>query len=220
MKEQNHYSSRVEALLETKNWDELSRAEKDIVLAEDLTAEAYESYRCLIHVSKKMHFSAPRLSGNVKENLLRQMQLRKSPTPKKAIWKDWFKLEVPLWQVSLASLAFIVLYISGVPNSLNNNASMAPANEYFQDQVDTVFYDKEQAPEDSSNQHIPQLNSSLQQTVPAPSFPASRLSTNSSKRTAYLAAEWPTTATALLPPTPALLNVDNTIPLGLMEIQG
>lgn len=219
MKEQNHYSSRVETLLGTKNWDELSQREKDIVLAE-LTPEAYESYRCLILVSKKMHYSAPQLSGQVKENMLRQMQIKQSPTPKKAIWKDWFKLEVPLWQVSLASLAFIVLYVSGIPSSLNNSSSLTPANEYFQDQVDTVFYDKEQAPEDSSNQHLPQLNSHLQKVFPASSLPASRVTEENLKRTAYLAAQWTTTANALLPPTQPLLNVENIIPLELIEIQG
>ena len=62
MKEQHHYSSRVEVLLGTKNWDQLSQEEKNIVLAE-LTPEAYESYHCLILVSKKMHHTAPRLSG-------------------------------------------------------------------------------------------------------------------------------------------------------------
>ena len=219
MKEQNHYSSRVEVLLGTKNWDQLSQEEKNIVLAE-LTPEAYESYRCLILVSKKMYHTAPRLSGQVKENMLRQMQLKKSPSPKKAIWKDWFKLEVPLWQVSLASLAFIVLYISGIPSSLNNSSSIVPANEYFQDQVDTVFYDKEQAPEDSSNQHLPQLNSHLQKIFPASSLPASRLAEENLKRTTYLAAELSTTANALLPPTQPLLNVENIIPLELIEIQG
>ncbi|MEZ5039869.1 MAG: hypothetical protein R2828_08255 [Saprospiraceae bacterium] len=219
MKQPYSYTRRVEALLVTKNWEALSPKERENVLAE-MDQETYEKYRCLILVSKEMHQYTPALSPGIKDHLLQQMRLKKaSSSPKNGI--KWFQWQVPVWQVSLASLAFILLYMSGVPQNLSDTSPATSAPAFFLDHIDTVFLDKGQTPEDSSNQDLPFLESSLQKFNQPMNSPQDLSLAISYTDRSQLVMGWPQDDdVALLPPTQALLNAENTIPLELMEIQG
>lgn len=216
---QPFYTRRVEALLVTKNWEALRPKEREDVLAE-MDQETYEKYRCLILVSKEMHQQAPALSPDIKDHLLQQMRQKKASFSKTFEMK-WFQWEVPVWQVSVASLAFILLYMSGVPQNLSDTSPATSSPAFFLDHIDTVFLDKGQTPEDSSNQNVPFLESSLQDFNQPMNSPQDLSLAISYMDRSQLVMEWPQDDDlALLPPTQPLLNAENTIPLELMEIQG
>ena len=219
MKQQANFSGRVAQLMAEKSWDQLSRGERNVVL-EEMDQDTYENYRCLIGVSKALHQETPAPSATIKDNLMAQMRQRHAAPPKKAFWEKWFQWEVPVWQVSLASLAFVVLYLSGVPGNtvdLDNPGSEQP---FFQGPVDTVFLDVEEAPEDSSDQRQQLLESNLFQYFPSWLNDAKSERVQATTDRSLMAAALPTPEMHQLPPTQAALSARDIIPLELLEIGG
>ncbi|NRB52940.1 MAG: hypothetical protein HRU41_35090 [Saprospiraceae bacterium] len=219
MKQQANFSEKVLQLMTDKSWDQLSGAERSVVL-EETDQATYENYRCLIGVSKALHQQTPSPSPVLKDRLMAQMRQRHAAPQKKAFWEKWFQWEVPVWQVSLASLAFVLLYLSGIPGNTPGLDSSGSDQPFFQGPVDTVFLDVEEAPEDSSDQRQQLLESNLFQYLP------SWLNTNKPSRVqtaaerTFVAAALPDSETHLLPPTQAVLSAQQIIPLELLEIRG
>ncbi|MBX2872091.1 MAG: hypothetical protein KTR30_08325 [Saprospiraceae bacterium] len=219
MKQQANFSEMVVQLMANKPWDQLSMAERKVVL-EEMDQDTYENYRCLIGVSKALHQETPAPSPAVKDRLLAQMRQRKAVPPKKAFWEKWFQWEVPVWQVSLASLAFVLLYLSGVPGNTGGLDSPGSDQPLFHGPVDTVFLDVEEAPEDSSDQRQQLLESNLFQYFPSWLHHAKSESMQASSDRSLMASALPGPETHLLPPTQAALSARDIIPLELLEIGG
>lgn len=219
MKQQANFSERVAQLMAEKSWEQLSVRERNMVLAE-MDQDTYENYSCLIGVSQALHRETPAPAPTIKDNLMAQMRQRHAAPQKKAFWEKWFQWEVPVWQVSLASLAFVVLYLSGVPGNtvdLDNPGSDQP---FFQGPVDTVFLDVEEAPEDSSDQRQQLLESHLFQYFPTWLNDAKPERIQSTADRSLMASALPTPEMHQLPPTQAVLSARDIIPLELLEIGG
>lgn len=219
MKQQANFSGRVAQLMAEKSWDQLSRGERNVVL-EEMDQDTYENYRCLIGVSKALHRETPAPAATIKDNLMAQMRQRHAAPPKKAFWEKWFQWEVPVWQVSLASLAFVVLYLSGVPGNTVDLDNPGSDQLFFQGSVDTVFLDVEEAPEDSSDQRQQLLESTLFQYFPSWLNDAKSEQVQAKADRSLMAAALPQSETHLLPPTQAVLSAQQIIPLELLEIRG
>lgn len=217
MKEQAHFSEKVVQLMTSKTWDQLSAAEEARVLHE-MDRATYENYYCLIGVSRALHQETPAPAPEMKDRLLAQMQQRKAQGRKKAFWEEWFQWQVPVWQVSLASLAFVLLYLSGVPGDTMGLDANGPDQPFFQGPVDTVYLDQEQAPEDSSDQRQPLLESNLYQYLPSFMLPNATMQASTPDRS-RLAKALPVKSEHQLPPTEALLSSRDLIPTELLEIQ-
>lgn len=217
MKEQAHFSEKIVQLMASKTWDQLSAAEKAMALQE-LDQATYENYRCLIGVSRALHQEAPAPTPALKDRLLAHMQQHKVQTRKKTFWEEWFQWQVPVWQVSLASLAFVVLYLSGIPGETMGLDANGPDQRFFQGPVDTVYLDTEQAPEDSSDQRQPLLESQLFHFFPS-WLPAKMESVLPSDDRSLVAMANAVKAEHQLPPTAALLSSRDLLPTELLEIQ-
>lgn len=219
MKQQANFSEKVAQLMAEKPWDQLSSGERNAVL-EEVDQDTYENYRCLIGVSKTLHEETPAPAAVIKENLMAQMRQRHAAPPKKAFWEKWFQWEVPVWQVSLASLAFVMLYLSGVPGNTVDLDKPGNDQPFFQGPVDTVFLDVEEAPEDSSDQRQQLLESNLFQYLPSWLNNAKSERVQATTDRSLMAAALPHPDTHLLPPTEAVLSAQQIIPLELLEIRG
>ena len=219
MKQQANFSEKVVQLMADKSWDQLSGEERNIVL-EEIDQDTYENYRCLIGVSKALHQETPSPSPVMKDRLMAQMRQRHAAPTKKAFWEKWFQWEVPVWQVSLASLAFVLLYISGVPGDTAGLDSPGSDQPFFQGPVDTVFLDVEEAPEDSSDQRQQLLESNLFQYLPSWLNTAKPTKVQAVTDRSLMAAALPDSEAHLLPPTQAVLSAQDIIPLELLEIGG
>ncbi len=217
MKQQANFSEWVAQLMAEKSWDQLSGTERDRVL-EEMNQDTYENYRCLIGVSQALHQETPAPPPALKDRLMAQMTQRHVAPQKKAFWEKWFQWEVPVWQVSLASLAFVLLYLSGVPNNSAGLDHPGSDQPFFQGPVDTVFLDVEEAPEDSSDQRQQLLESSLLQYLPFFKRPAIPVQAALGDRTG-LAQSLPLEQPHQLPPTEAALSSHDLIPLEWLEIQ-
>lgn len=219
MKQQANFSEMVVQLMAAKPWDQLSKGERTLVL-EEMNQETYENYRCLIGVSQALHQETPAPSPMLKDRLMAQMRQRNAMPQKKAFWEKWFQWEVPVWQVSLASLAFVLLYLSGVPGNTGGLDASGSDQPFFQGPVDTVFLDVEEAPEDSSDQRQQLLESNLFEYFPTwlNTIKSDRVKATSKR--SLMAVALPSSETHLLPPTQAVLSAHDIIPLELLEIGG
>ena len=218
MKQQAHFSEKLVQLMASKTWDQLNAAEKATVLRE-VDQATFENYRCLIGVSRALHQETPAPSTAIKDRFLAHLQQRRAQTRKKAFWADWFQWEVPVWQVSLASLAFVLLYLSGVPGDTADLDANSADQLFFQGPVDTVYLDTEQAPEDSSDQRQPLLESHLFHFLPS-WLPAKAEPVVAQADRSLLALAISEDKAHLLPPTQAMLSTQQIIPLELLEIRG
>lgn len=218
MKQQANFSENVVHLMASKSWEQLTAAERRAVLQE-MDQDAFENYSCLIGVSQALHQAAPLPSPEIKDRLMAQMQQRSAKTRKKAFWEEWFQWQVPVWQVSLASLAFVLLYLSGIPGQPSAIDANGPDQPFFQGPVDTVYLDTEQAPEDSSDQRQPLLESNIFQYLPS-WFGTKTEVTIAKEDWSLMAVNLPEASTHLLPPTQAVLSAQDIIPLELLEIRG
>lgn len=219
MKQQANFSEKVLQLMADKSWEQLSGEERNVVL-EAMDQDTYENYRCFIGVSKTLHQQTPSPSPVLKDRLMAQMRQRHAAPKKKAFWEKWFQWEVPVWQVSLASLAFVVLYLSGIPGNTPGLDSPGSDQPLFQGPVDTVFLDVEEAPEDSSDQRQQLLESNLFQYLPSWLNTAKPARAQAVADRSFMAAALPDSETHLLPPTQAVLSDQQIIPLELLEIRG
>ena len=219
MKQQANFSEMVVQLMAGKSWEQLSDLERNAVLAE-MDQDTYENYRCLIGASQALHQDTPAAPPALKDRLMAQMRQRHAVPRKKAFWEKWFQWEVPVWQVSLASLAFVVLYLSGVPGNTGGLDAPGSDQPFFQGPVDTVFLDVEEAPEDSSDQRQQLLESNLFQYFPSWLNRVPSEGVRADAERSLMAAALPNTETHLLPPTEAVLSARQIIPLELLEIRG
>ncbi len=218
MKQQANFSDKVVHLMASKSWEKLTAAERRAVLQE-MDQDTFENYNCLIGVSQALHQETPLPRPELKDRLMAQMQQSAVQSRKKAFWEEWFQWQVPVWQVSLASLAFVLLYLSGIhgqPRSIDANG---PAQPFFHGPVDTVYLDTEQAPEDSSDQRQPLLESNIFQYLPS-WFGTKTDVTIAKEDRSLMALNLPHASAHLLPPTQAMLSAQDIIPLELLEIRG
>jgi len=218
MKQQANFSDKVVHLMASKSWEQLTAAERRAVLQE-MDQDTFENYNCLIGVSQALHHETPPPRPEIKDRLMAQMQQGAAQTRKKAFWEEWFQWQVPVWQVSLASLAFVLLYLSGIPGHPSGIDANSPDQPFFQGPVDTVYLDTEQAPEDSSDQRQPLLESNIFQYLPS-WFGTKTDITIAKEDRSLMALNLPQASTHLLPPTQAMLSAQDIIPLELLEIRG
>lgn len=218
MKQQANFSDKVVHLMASKSWEKLAAAERRAVLQE-MDQDTFENYNCLIGVSQALHQETPLPRPELKDRLMAQMQQSAVQSRKKAFWEEWFQWQVPVWQVSLASLAFVLLYLSGIPGQPSSIDANGPAQPFFQGPVDTVYLDTEQAPEDSSDQRQPLLESNIFQYLP--SWLGTKTDVTIAKEDrSLMAVNLPQASAHLLPPTQAMLSAQDIIPLELLEIRG